>query len=333
MDAAEHRTKFWAGSLSGSQKVALLCVLYTAFAAIVFPSTYLNVLRAAPILRFYLVMPFLLIVGLLLAALINAPRTPLKFMRAKLNDRGMGALLIFTVLVFTASAFTTLKHEYSLFVSFFADPILADIDAAIHFGDPWRHARSVTPAALDTILYSLYSQLWFVQIAGVILYASFIANRGQREAYFASFVMSVILLSSIVRLIGSSGGPVFYDRLMGGTRFADLIAALQNSTAGPRTLKLTDYLYTSYSTERSVLGTGISAMPSLHVALAFLNALFLTTRNKIVGKLAWLYFAIIMFGSVYFGWHYAVDGYVSIAVVAVIWHYAKSYLNQTPSKV
>jgi hypothetical protein len=30
-----------------------------------------------------------------------------------------------------------------------------------------------------------------------------------------------------------------------------------------------------------------------------------------------------MFGSVYFGWHYALDGYVSIVAVLLIWRFAK----------
>ncbi|TIN21837.1 MAG: hypothetical protein E5Y31_19780 [Mesorhizobium sp.] len=32
-----------------------------------------------------------------------------------------------------------------------------------------------------------------------------------------------------------------------------------------------------------------------------------------------MYVALILFGSVYSGWHYAIDGYVSIALVILIW--------------
>lgn len=304
---------------SASQKTAAFCLLYSAIALILFPQTFGDVLGAYPILRFYFVIPVLLLVGLLVAAFTHSPRRPLTFMRDKLRDRGWGALAIMGVLVISATAFTTLKHEYSFIVPFHSDSMFADLDAALHFGDPWRYARAIFPASLDLALFSLYSQLWFVEIVGVLVYAAFVADRGDRERFFVTFALSAILLSSIVRIAGSSAGPVFYDRIIGGDRFADLIAALKASAAGPKTLTLTDYLYSSYTSQRSVLGTGISAMPSLHVALAFLCALFISSRSRIAGWIAWGYAGIIMFGSVYFGWHYALDGYVSIISVLIIW--------------
>ena len=119
--------------------------------------------------------------------------------------------------------------------------------------------------------------------------------------------------------MGSSSGPIFYDRMFGGDRFAVLIGTLQQSDSGQKILKISDYLYSSFATDTSVLGTGISAMPSMHVALAVLNAIFASSLNRWAGVFAWAYAAAIMFGSVYFGWHYALDGYISIIAVIVIW--------------
>ena len=62
--------------------------------------------------------------------------------------------------------------------------------------------------------------------------------------------------------------------MFGGTRFADLIDTLRHSTSGPSVLKISDYLYASFATDTSRPRTGISAMPSIHVALAVLNAIF-----------------------------------------------------------
>ncbi len=302
-----------------SQKVAAFCLLYSAIAVILFPHTFADVLSAYPILRFYVVIPLFLAVGLLAAAIIHSPRRPLAFMAWKMKDRGLGALLTMIVLVISASAFTTLKHEYAAIVPFHAETLLADMDAALHFGETWRIARAIFPPALEPILFSLYAQLWFVEVAGVLVYAAFIHNRDDRERYFVAFAVSVILLSSVVRIAGSSAGPIFYDRMMGGDRFAELVAGLKASSSGQGILAIADYLYTSYTTQRTVLGTGISAMPSMHVALAFLNALFLSSRSKIAGRIAWAYAGLIFFGSVYFGWHYALDGYVSMLCVLTIW--------------
>ena len=307
-----------------SQKVTAFCLLYSAMAFILFPRTFLDVLGAYPIVRFYFFLPLLLAVGLCGAALLHSHKHPIQFMRWKLHDRGKGALITLLVLVISASAFTTLRHEYSFIVPFHADEVLADMDAALHFGDPWRHLRAIFPQSLSTLLFALYTQLWFIEVAAVLVYAAFVSNRDERERYFVSFALTVILLSSVVRIAGSSGGPIFYDRLLGGDRFADLTAALNSDFAGRTTLALTDYLYASYTSQRTVIGTGISAMPSMHVALAFLNAMFLASRSVMVGRIAWAYAGIILFGSVYFGWHYAMDGYISILCVMLIWMLAEN---------
>ncbi len=211
----------------------------------------------------------------------------------------------------SASAFTTLKHEYSFIVPFHADEVLADMDAALAFHvDPWESARNfpgVAPAPMFS--FALYSQLWFVGDCRRSGLRGLHFRQGQPGPLFRLLrALSVILLSSLVRIAGSSAGPVFYDRrIMGGDRFADLIGSLERRfPAGPKTLGLTDYLYSAYTSQHTVLGTGISAMPSLHVALAFLNALFLASRHRIAGRIAWAYARhVILFGSVYFGWHYA----------------------------
>jgi membrane-associated phospholipid phosphatase len=64
---------------------------------------------------------------------------------------------------------------------------------------------------------------------------------------------------------------------------------------------------------------GISAFPSMHVAMAVLFALYATRRSRLVGLLMWAFAAIIMVGSVILGWHYAVDGYASVLISIAIW--------------
>lgn len=304
---------------SQSVKLAYFCGAYVLAAILLIPETYFSVFTQYPVQRYFLFIPPLLFIGLIVAAIINQPRLPFSFIRNKLATRGKGAACIILMLIISATAYTAFKHEYSMWMPFFADRFLADLDQALHFGEPWRFAHAVFPAALEPALYRLYSWLWFVEVVGVVLVAAFLENRYARERYLAAFAVTVISLGSVVRIAGSSSGPIFYDRMFGGDRFAGLIGTLQQSDSGQGILKISDYLYSSFATDTSVLGTGISAMPSLHVALAVLNAMFVASLNKWAGALAWAYAAAIMFGSVYFGWHYALDGYVSIAAVAVIW--------------
>lgn len=302
-----------------SRWLFLLCLLYTAAAALCFPSTFILVLAQYPFFRFFVYVPPVLAGGLLFSALIYQPRAPFSFIRDKLAERGKGAAIIIAVMILSATAFTTLKHEYAKLVPFFADPLLASLDARLHGGDPWRVLRGLLPPSLESALFLLYSVLWFGEVIAGVVTAAFLSDRGLRERYLAAFTLTVMTLSTAVRLLLSSAGPVFYDRVHGGARFADLIASLEASGAGRSVLRITGYLYTSYATDTTVLGTGIAAMPSLHVALAFLNALFFARFGRAGAVLGWSYFAAILFGSVYFGWHYALDGYVSMAVVLTLW--------------
>ena len=302
-----------------SQRLFALCFVYSAGAFFAFPGSFVAAAGAHPITRYFIYVPVILFAGLVFAGFYYQPKSPASFIVQKLTERAKGAAIITATLVVTATAFTTLKHEYSLSIPFFADEELARIDQMLHFGDPWRYLHAILPAIMDYPLFILYSALWFIEVVLAIVVASMLAERFARERYFAALVVSVILLSSPLRILGSSAGPIFYDRIIQSDRFADLMVRLQANHSGADLMKITDYLYNSYSTKTVEMGTGIAAMPSLHVALAFLNALFAYSINRKAGVVAWIYFVIIQFGSVYFGWHYAIDGYVSIMVVGAIW--------------
>ncbi|ESX86560.1 hypothetical protein X756_18320 [Mesorhizobium sp. LSHC412B00] len=73
---------------------------------------------------------------------------------------------------------------------------------------------------------------------------------------------------------------------------------------------------------------GISAFPSMHVAMAVLFALYATRRSRLAGLLMWAFAAIIMVGSVVLGWHYAVDGYASVLISIAIWKACGYFLGK-----
>lgn len=118
----------------------------------------------------------------------------------------------------------------------------------------------------------------------------------------------------------SSAGPCFYERLGLGSDYHPLLQAL---AAADRiypiwALSTQDILWSGYigATPGSL---GISAFPSMHVAMAVLFALYAARRSWLVGLLMWAFAAIIMVGSVVLGWHYAVDGYASVLISIAIW--------------
>ena len=65
-------------------------------------------------------------------------------------------------------------------------------------------------------------------------------------------------------------------------------------------------------------------MPSMHVTIAVL--IFLAARN-INRWLAWvtgIFAFLIVIGSVQLGWHYAIDGYLGLALALFSWAVAAS---------
>jgi len=253
------------------------------------------------------------------AGIICSPAAPITFIRTKISDRWGGATITILIYLCSISAFTAYKHVLDIKLSFFADGWLASIDEYLFIGQPWYRLRAITPRWLDWPLYSLYSQIWFIYLIGGFLVAAFVQNSKTRNVYMATLIAQAFVLDMIIRSALNSAGPVFYDRVFGGDRFSGLIEALRNSPAGPATLRIVDYLWYSYATDRTVLGTGISAMPSGHLAIVTINALLASAMSRAAGYVAWVYVAIIMYGSIYFGWHYSLDGVVSIVTVIALW--------------
>jgi len=78
-------------------------------------------------------------------------------------------------------------------------------------------------------------------------------------------------------------------------------------------------LWNAFVNKEPGLGSGISAFPSLHVSMATLFALAAFRLRRSAGFLMAAYLLFIVVGSVHLGWHYAVDGYFSIAATLFVW--------------
>jgi len=77
--------------------------------------------------------------------------------------------------------------------------------------------------------------------------------------------------------------------------------------------------------------SSISAFPSMHVASSTLLALYAFTVSRPLGWAFTAYKILVMAASVYLGWHYAIDGYVSTIGATVIWYTVGAALRQKAS--
>ena len=246
--------------------------------------------------------------------------SPLRDMH-RIAGRCIPPLLVGLPLYFLfKTAYTANKVAITGVVPFWADEPLMRLDRWIWGTDPYRLAHQIVPDWLLPSLNSLYVFGWLVQWFVMIALALVWWNERDRCRYLLTHLGTLIVAGTLLATGLSSFGPILYDRFMGTAEFADLAVLLKGY--GPIGPPLgADYLHTLHMAGQgsSGLAAGISAMPSVHVALAACHALFLWRMSRIAGVLGVAMLAAIWFCSVLSGWHYSTDGLVSIAVVGTLW--------------
>ena len=236
--------------------------------------------------------------------------------RAANSLNGLAAVIVFI------SAVGVLKGAIAILSPFAWDQALAHADRALHFGrapDEWLWFVVQSPFAVR-ILNIAYN-FWFVVLVATVFTACITREDTRlRHQFLMSFLLAWILGGFFLAMGLSSAGPCFYERLGLGSDFHPLMQAL---AAADRVnpiwaLRTQNLLWSGYIGETSG-SIGISAFPSLHVAMAVLFALYATRRSRLAGVLMWAFAVIIMVGSVVLGWHYALDGYAGALVSLTIW--------------
>lgn len=313
--------------ISSLKFLGVCCAAYIGVAAIAFPKAYATVLwQFALVFAFALPPVFAVIAGVV--GFMENPAAPLSGARRRLGQMPWTAAKIVLIFLFGVAAYNTFKTNIPNLVPHYADPWLADFDEFLHGGAPWRLLHALPPRPTSAIVDFFYSIAWFGQWFGVLLLVAIWEGR-ERKRYLWALAFTTLIIGTLMAVAFSSVGPIFYDRFYGGDRFAELVSALE-ADDGPRSVpRFARYLLASYDEKVAAFGTGISAMPSMHVAIATLNALFLGGRDWRLGVAGGIFVAIIQFGSVYTGWHYAIDGYISIATVSAIWWLTGWYLLKT----
>jgi hypothetical protein len=208
-----------------------------------------------------------------------------------------------------------LKVMLPLTVGFWADPMLARADAALFLGaEPWRLAHALLWWADGFIdrAYVSWAPVKFALLVGLVLAPE---TRAKAVALISYFLYGAI--SVTVQYATPSAGPVFYEAIGHGPRFAELPIAPWVSTE-------VSYLWSAYLNAGGKPGGGISAMPSVHVAASLWMALVVRAFTPRLQAFGWAYFSLILIGSVYLGWHYALDGIAGVIIALAAWRLAQA---------
>lgn len=233
------------------------------------------------------------------------------------------SLMIFVPIFF--SFFTSAKNLIPFIQPFAWDPALSEWDRTLHFGrHPWEWLHPVLKAAFITSTISFFYKLWFFNKYVMVLWQAFSLKRlNLRARYFITMILVWIVNGFVLALVFSSAGPCYFSYFYPDlpNPYEGLTAFLRQSHEKMEVMDLwaMDYLLNAYKTKTSNLFSGISAFPSMHVSVALLNALAGWRIHRALGVIFAVYLIFIMAGSVHIGWHYAVDGYMSLVTTTVIW--------------
>ena len=208
------------------------------------------------------------------------------------------------------------KSMIPMVTTYWADPLLAAADRLLFLGaDPWTLFHQIDVPFIDRI-YAIWAPLMF----GTILVLPFLKASKTRSIALLSWFLVFAIDIMILQFTLPSGGPIFYERLGHGSEFAGI-------PLHPVASQASDYLWTAYVARDSALGGGISAFPSMHVATSFWMALVWRSYSKPLGLAGFVFSGLILFGSVYLGWHYLWDGIVSIALAFACFRIAETLLS------
>ena len=222
------------------------------------------------------------------------------------------------------SAFTSFKTLIPDLMPFSHDVLFAKIDRTLHFGvDPWRLLQPFVGYFQITFVIAVIYKFWFlVKFMGLYWQAFSTSRPALRAQFFLAYILSWLINGSLFAVLLSSAGPCFYGLVTGE---ADLYAPLfeylrqANEVHALGSLDSQGYLWDVHIGKNTEFLSGISAMPSMHVSVAFLLLLTGWHYGAFARVFFSLFFVATFIGSIHLGWHYAVDGYFAILSNLLLW--------------
>lgn len=249
---------------------------------------------------------------------------PLQRVAARLKDHV--AILILPALIFPLflGGYTWAKSSIPYAVGYGWERFWADADYLLFGMDAWRWSHAIMPPLLAPAWSFFYAAIWgfALLLSGVAI--AVVASRRFAATFFTAMMLSWLIGGIAMAYAISAAGPVFAHLADPdlAARFMPLRAELARILpADGMILRSQRYLVIAMEQRAAIKGSGISAMPSMHIATATILVLA-ARRTAWIGP-AILFALLTFFGSVYVGYHYAIDAPVAVMVALPCWALAR----------
>ncbi len=337
--ARSHAQRFFASLLTSVRSLAVLLVLVLGYWLGGLVIAHLAGLPASSTIttyfRTYVVMvPFMILCLLAGRAIVimavERPDRPLTQLWREVStsfvtpERLAHAAPVLVAMLVFGGTFTVVKAAIPFFVPFSWDQAFEQMDRWLHGGvAPWELLQPLLGRPVITHAINWAYNFWFYFMSLIWVWQAFRqSDNGLRLQFFLSLTLGWILIGSVAATWLSSAGPCYYGRIVGlPDPYAPLMSYLQRVDEAHAiwALGAQEMLWGNYQMRDVMVGSGISAMPSMHVAIATLFALVCWRVRRWLGIAMTVYAVVIMLGSVHLGWHYAIDGYLGAAGMLAIW--------------
>jgi hypothetical protein len=217
------------------------------------------------------------------------------------------------------------------------DPLFAEADRALFMGvDPWKVTHWLLPSPAATKVLDIAYLFWFFPMMLFVLLSG-LMKQAMRARYLLAFTLMWIVPGTLVAYLLPGSGPCYFDLFHASGEFLPLKQRLEMQSASLVASGLGELLalggqnmlFEAHQAQQVLFVGGISAMPSLHVALAVLFACFGFACRRALGWALTLFAVIIWIGSVHLGWHYAIDGLAGALLAMIIWAISGAYTVQS----
>ncbi|HUD50578.1 phosphatase PAP2 family protein [Parvibaculum sp.] len=226
---------------------------------------------------------------------------------------------------FVLGTFLSVKVLIGHLQPFSYDTPIIRLTETLNGGKPfWTYFETLFRHPWTVMLLNDTYYLWFPLLCATFVWRMFSFRDPHLRLQFLLTVTACWgLVGSFAAILFPSAGPAFLPHLLNAsTPFDGLLAHLrnlQNAGYDLTALQVQDVLWKLYVARSDMGGSGISAMPSLHVTMAAVLAIH-GWRLGLLAGLAYSIFALMIFlGSFLLAFHYAMDGVAGALAATAIW--------------